>query len=447
MLPQDFLEEMQSLLGDEYDDFLNSYDNPRLQAFRINRLKSVNIEHLTKIFGLSKVEWAKDGYYYDPDSRPGKHVLHEAGAYYIQEPSAMTPAEYLDAQPGEYILDLCAAPGGKSTQIAAAMNGQGILVSNEIVPSRAKILSENIERMGIANDIVTNMDPDSLAEFFPEFFDRIMVDAPCSGEGMFRKNEDATSEWSRENVHMCAKRQDDIMDAAAQMLAPGGRIVYSTCTFSPEENEGTIERFLSRHGDYHTVSVDKFPGMSDGLGIMSDAIRLWPHKIGGEGHFVCVLERDGQLPAHKDRLSKGRLAKGLKEKSIREYYEFAADNIKDMPEGVIIRFGEQLYLLPPMSPSIDGLKVVRPGLHLGTMLKGRFEPAHALTHALPISSFTNVTHISMEDAAKYISGQTFNAEGPKGWHVVAADGYGLSWGKIAGGIMKNHYPKGLRKVL
>ncbi len=447
MLPQDFLEEMQSLLGSEYDDFLNSYDNPRLQAFRINRLKSTNIELLGELFGLSKVEWAKDGYYYNPETRPGKHVLHEAGAYYIQEPSAMTPAEYLAAQPGDYILDLCAAPGGKSTQIASSMQGQGILVSNEIVPSRAKILSENIERMGIANDIVTNMDPDSLAEFFPEFFDRIMVDAPCSGEGMFRKNEDATTEWSRDNVHMCAARQDDILRAAAQMLAPGGRMVYSTCTFSPEENEGSIERFLAEHGDFHVVNVDKYPGMSDGLGDISGAIRLWPHKINGEGHFVCVLEKDGELPQHKDRLSKGRLAKGLKDRNLKEYNEFIAENIVDMPKGVIINFGQQLYMLPEGAPSIDGLKVVRPGLHLGAVTKGRFEPGHALTHALPLAGFRNVTEISLEDAKRYIEGQTFNAEGTKGYYVVSCEGYGLSWGKLAGGIMKNHYPKGLRKLL
>lgn len=446
MLPQDFLEEMKALLGAEYDEFINSYDKERLQALRLNTLKSVSFEKIKEDFGLKEVEWAEEGFYYNGKMRPGKNVYHEAGAYYIQEPSAMAPGEYLGARPGEYILDLCAAPGGKSTQIAAAMKGEGILVSNEIVPSRARILSENIERMGIKNAVVTNMDPHDLAEHFTEFFDRIMVDAPCSGEGMFRKNETAVSEWSRDNVHMCAERQDDIMECAASMLCPGGRIVYSTCTFSVEENEGTVERFLNNHPDFHVAAVKKYEGMEGGFGKIKDAIRIFPHKSGGEGHFLCVLEREGLLPEKEDRLSGGKLAKGIKEKAAAEYTEFAQKYLNTLPEGVMIKFGDMLYMLPKGCPSLDGLKVVRPGLHLGENKKGRFEPAHALSRALKLEDFKYVAEIDYKDAVKYIEGQTFTHEGENGWYLVETEGFGLSWGKLAVGTMKNHYPKGLRKT-
>ncbi len=447
MLPQDFLDEMKSLLGGEYEEFLKSYDMEKVSALRLNPLKNHDIINLTQAFGLTEVEWQAGGFYYDPEKRPGKSVYHEAGAYYVQEPSAMIPAEYLKAEPGEYILDLCAAPGGKSTQIAGRMQGKGILVSNEIVPQRAKILAENIERMGIKNAVVTNMDPHDLSESFPEFFDRIMVDAPCSGEGMFRKNEDATGEWSRENVHMCAGRQDDILSCAAKMLAPGGRMVYSTCTFSIEENEGTIERFLAEHPDFHTVGYPKQYGMRDGFGNVKDGIRCFPHLMKGEGHFVCVLEKAGVLPDRDGRLSKGSLEKGIREKSVPEYTEFAAKYLEEKPQGVLIKFGERLFVIPDGMPSLKGLKIVRPGLEIGTVKKGRFEPAHALSHALDGGCFKLVEEISYAEAERYIRGETFRCDGENGWYLISCEGYGISWGKLAGGTMKNHYPKGLRKNL
>lgn len=252
MLPQEFLERMENMLGEEYPAFLKSYDIARYQALRLNPQKGDDASFLNRmVFSLERVPWAEHGYYYTAQDTPGKHPYHEAGVYYIQEPSAMAPAAYLTRQmadgAGERILDLCAAPGGKSTQIAAAMAGRGILISNEIHPARAKILSENIERMGIANAVVTNETPQRLAEHFSEYFTRIMVDAPCSGEGMFRKNEEACEQWSTQNVELCADRQDEILDCAASMLAGGGRLVYSTCTFAPAEDEGSIGRFLERH--------------------------------------------------------------------------------------------------------------------------------------------------------------------------------------------------------
>jgi len=247
------------------------------------------------LWKLKPVPWCETGFYYGKEIRPGKHPYHNAGVYYIQEPSAMVPAECLKAQPGDIILDLCAAPGGKSTQIAAAMKGEGILICNEIHPARAKILSENIERMGIKNALVLNETPEQLAEHFPVCFDKIMVDAPCSGEGMFRKNEEAGNEWSLDNVKLCADRQDGILHCAYEMLRPGGRMVYSTCTFAPEEDEGSVHRFLERHPDCQIAEgIDSEGFIHDKEG----CIRLFPHKIEGEGHFAAVITAAWQVPVH-----------------------------------------------------------------------------------------------------------------------------------------------------
>ena len=350
MLPQEFLERMENMLGEEYPAFLKSYDIARYQALRLNPQKGDDVSFLNRgVFSLERVPWAEHGYYYTAKDTPGKHPYHEAGVYYIQEPSAMAPAAYLTRQmedgAGERILDLCAAPGGKSTQIAAAMAGRGILISNEIHPARAKILSENIERMGIANAVVTNETPQRLAEHFSEYFTRIMVDAPCSGEGMFRKNEAACEEWSTENVKICAERQDGILDCAASMLAPGGRIVYSTCTFAPAENEGSMTRFLLRHPEFHIVEVKKAEGMSAGvpewayfeeekgqvLLEIAQTIRLWPQHLNGEGHYLAVLKKEGTLRQGycRNGEEKGIAAKDLKVqgKGIVEFLDFAKDTL------------------------------------------------------------------------------------------------------------------------
>ena len=284
MLPEKFLARMQQQLGDEYDEYLRSLQRPRAVALRFNPLKG-DIPVLP--FVGEPVPWEPMGYYYDPDSRPGLHPYHEAGVYYLQEASAMASAALLEPQPGEIILDLCAAPGGKSTQIAGRMQGKGLLVSNEINQKRAKVLSRNIERLGIGNAVVTGEAPAALADRFPGFFHRIMVDAPCSGEGMFRKEEAAITDWSEENVEMCARRQAEILDCAAVMLRPGGRLVYSTCTFAPQEDEEAVEAFLARHPEFEAEPVnapwfqESRPGM----------YRLWPHKLLGEGHFAAVLRK------------------------------------------------------------------------------------------------------------------------------------------------------------
>ncbi len=530
MLPQTFLDRMQWMLGDEYEAFLDTFEQERYQALRLNALKiglnggsaadlpegktgcatgtetdavpeaghgigtDNNVSAAPKDVGfahLSKVPWAENCYYYETSDQPGKHSYHEAGLYYIQEPSAMAPAELLDVQPGERVLDLCAAPGGKSTQIAAKLRGEGFLLCNEVHAARAKILSENVERLGIVNAYVTNETPARLAESFPEYFDKILVDAPCSGEGMFRKNEAACEEWSPENVAMCARRQDDILDCAAGMLKPGGKLVYSTCTFAPAENEGSVSRFLQRHGEFCLLPVEKErmglaecdgraeylgksrrlagndPGDDAGrlteddqedaapppTGRMEYTLRLWPHKIKGEGHFAALFRKQGELPEGYRNSPLNGFVTGVPDKELEEYFQFCQEAFgrMELPIGrsrqiAYIKFGDNIYLVSAQMPSVRGLKVLRPGLHVGTLKKKRFEPSHALALALSPKEVKHVWNLDSCEGTviSYLKGETFPAEGEKGWYLICVDGFSIGWGKLAGGMMKNHYPKGLR---
>ena len=454
-LPELFVKRMQELLGEEeYALFAQSYESERHQALRVNTAK-ISIEDFLSLspFSLRQVPWAAEGFYYEGTDRPGKHPYHEAGLYYIQEPSAMAVAALADAQPGERVLDLCAAPGGKTTQLAAAMKGEGLLVSNEIHPARAKILAQNVERMGIPNALVTNESPASLVSHFPVFFDRIVVDAPCSGEGMFRKEEQAASQWSPENVELCARRQAEILKDAAKMLRPGGRLVYSTCTFAPEENEGSISCFLESHPEFSVEAVSAYEGFAPGRPGWAGACeqvggtyRLWPHRLEGEGHYAAVLKKTGQnetgAPAEKETKNAG---KGLDKKLWKAYEDFVKENLTREPKGEPVLFGEQLYLMPEAVP-LKGLKVLRAGLHLGTFCKNRFEPSHAL--ALTLSAADAVRSITLPaDSPKvraYLRGETLPLEEEKGWCLVLVDGYSLGWGKASAGVLKNHYPRGLR---
>lgn len=459
MLPEAFLLRMQETLGGEYPEFLASYDKPRAQALRLNQLKKTESgesmeKALTALFRMEKVPWAEKGFYYDADVRPGRHPYHEAGLYYVQEPSAMAPAGFLDVKPGEKVLDLCAAPGGKSTQIGAMLLGKGLLVSNEINPARGKILSENVERMGLANVCVTNELPERLSEVFPAYFDKILVDAPCSGEGMFRKNEVAVTEWSAENVRLCGERQDGILAEAAKMLRPGGRLVYSTCTFSEWENEGSIQRFLDGHPEFSAVKNLRFRCTEDEEISFDGMLRIYPHRVRGEGHFLAVLQKEGTLSGHGPDPASG-LAKLLRREECKEWAAFEKETLRrpvsvcvyGSEGGGLLKFGDNLYLVPDDFPNLKGLKVLRPGLHLGEVKKNRFEPSHALALALGARDACHVYRTSLSErlTAAYLEGQTFPAEGEKGWYLICVDGISLGWGKLAGGIMKNHYPRGLRK--
>ncbi len=434
MLSQDFINRMNKMLGPvESQAFFAASAKESVHGLRLNGLKAAPADFIKD---LEPIEWCKNGFYYDASTTsPGKHPYHAAGVYYIQEPSAMAPAERLKAGPGMRVLDLCASPGGKATQIAAFMQGRGLFIANEPHPTRAKILSENIERMGVANCIVTNELPQRLREQFGCAFHCILVDAPCSGEGMFRKDEAACEQWSLENVNLCAARQDEILDEAYEMLLPGGRMVYSTCTFSEEENEGSVARFLQRHPDMSLIEQE----------------RLWPHRVKGEGHFLAVLSKAG-MEAVLVAPPTYRVEAGFSYKACKELAAFVSEFISPEFEEIYLKnssftfFGEELYLLPQEMPSIRGIKVLRTGLHLGTVKKNRFTPAHALSHAIDPSMVKNITSLKADDprVLAYLNGQTINAEGENGWHLVAVDGYALGWGKLVKGVMKNHYPKGLR---
>lgn len=443
-LPVDFTARMEQMLGDEYREFIATYDEDRAYGMRYNPLK-IDRESFKNIVEEAKepVPWASEGYYYDKDAQPGKSPLHEAGAYYIQEPSAMSAAELLEIEPGDIVCDLCAAPGGKSTQIAGKLQGEGLLVSNEFYGSRAKILSQNIERMGVRNAIVLNESTDRMAEIFPEFFHKIMVDAPCSGEGMFRKDEAARSEWNLEQVEICAERQAMILDNAARMIKPGGVIVYSTCTFAVEENEDTVQAFLERNPEFY---IDK-PSMHNklleiGFTEKDGMYRLWPHKLQGEGHFAVRLAKKGDILA-EDEYKRKYITGSKKKDELKYYEEFAKEVLKVELDGEIVSFGDCLYLVPANMLDLKGLKVERAGLKLGCNKKNRFEPDHALAMALRPSEVKQC--VDTADSVKYMRGETIDCDYDKGWTLVTVNGISLGWGKAQNGILKNHYPKGLRK--
>lgn len=482
-LPIEFEKKMKAFLGDEWEEFLYSYDNNRFQALRFNTLKvGKNKSVEEEIAGImdklcipmdKKVTWANDAYYYDEEKRPGKHPYHEMGLYYIQEPSAMSAAALLAPKPGMRVLDLCAAPGGKSTQLATYLGDSGLLVSNEINTQRSRILSQNIERMGIKNAIVTNEDSFVLASHFPSFFNAIQVDAPCSGEGMFRKLPEAVNEWSPQNVEICAARQKEILDNAATMLKAGGTIVYSTCTFSQEENENVIEYFLERHPDFTLEEMERF----------------WPHKVDGEGHFVAKLVRRGSVnefdadyevceencnkvedtglkddrknkKTKNNKNRKNETKPALTKENMKLLSEFLDETISEdvaawIKNSRLVMFGEQLYRLPDMEVDIEGLKVQRAGLHIGEFKKQRFEPSHSLALALKYSEAKNVVKLTCDDpqTTGFFNGQSVmlsdgqEAECKKGWALVCVDGYPAGWGKVNGAQVKNHYPKGLRNKI
>ena len=431
MLPEKFLERMKVQLGEEYPSFLQSLERPRAVALRFNPLKG---EQPELPFVQEPVPWEPMGFYYDPQFRPGLHPYHEAGVYYLQEASAMSAVALLQPQPGEWVCDLCAAPGGKTTQIAGRMGGKGLLVCNEINPKRAKILSRNIERMGVANALVTNEHPEKLSQRFAGCFDRVLIDAPCSGEGMFRKEEAAVTDWSEETVEMCARRQREILHSGGLMVRPGGRLVYSTCTFAPQENEEMVAAFLADHPNFVAEYVDA-PWFTPSENC---SWRIWPHKVLGEGHFAAVLRKLGDGEREDPKTTPGcPLPK--------KWTEFAGELDICLPEGKAICFGQSLYWVPEDLPELGGLKVERPGMELGTARKGRFEPAHAL--ALWLRDCKTVQNYSAgsKEIAAYLHGDVMPST-QKGWCLVTVDGYSLGWGKGDGTVLKNHYPKGLRRL-
>ena len=426
-VPAAFENRMKTRLGEaEWSAYALAVDGEPYKGVRANILKITPETLQEKLpFALEPVPWEKNGFY-TAEKKLGGNPYHFAGVFYSQEPSAMCAAPLLKVQAGERVLDLCSAPGGKGTRLAADLQGQGLIVLNEPIFSRAKILLQNTERMGIKNAVVLSEYPQTLEKRFPEYFDKIMVDAPCSGEGMFRKNaEEALGEWSEENIALCAARQAEILESAAKMLAVGGRMVYSTCTFAEEEDEWQVERFLQSHPEFSLVSMEK----------------LYPHKVKGEGHFAAVfIKNDGgrvELKPKKATVSKQA------EKAWREFEKefFLAPFAKNLYE-----FENCLYELPQGVFDWTKLSVLRVGVKLGEMKNGRFEPSHALVMAAKKEELCAPVELTLEETERYLHGEAIDKDGKKGWRAALFDGYPIGLGKCVDGTFKNHLPKGLRKL-
>lgn len=447
-LPQKFCENMKNLLGDEYNIYLKSFGAKPNSALRKNSLKAwtgYNYEELN----LEKVPWVQNGYYFQNEDA-GKSIYHDAGLYYIQDASAMAVVELMDIAPHEKVLDLCAAPGGKSTQIADKLQNTGLLVANEIVPSRAKILSYNIERMGITNTIVLNESVEKIANILPNYFDKVLVDAPCSGEGMFRKNESAIDEWKNTDIYSCAIRQLGILEEAAKCVKSGGTLVYSTCTFNLEENEKVIEKFLTKHADFYIYSPPFSRMFSSGFNLekfgekthidTTKCIRLFPHKLNCEGHFICVMKRK-----EIEQIEYKNIKPNISNKNKEIVKKWSKENNIPILFDNMYEVGDNIYILPEFNFNLKNNKFLRAGMHVGQIIKDRFEPSHSLaiaqTHPQKI-----VNTIDPIELKRYLHGEVLSVENKQnGWYIICYENIPIGWGKNSNGQLKNYYPKGLRK--
>ncbi|RKD31557.1 RsmF rRNA methyltransferase first C-terminal domain-containing protein [Thermohalobacter berrensis] len=440
-LPKDFKERMEKLLNEEYADFISSFNNDFHRGIRVNTLK-ISVDDYKKItpFKIKEVPWVKEGFFIDSDSRPGKHPYYHCGLYYIQEPSAMAPVEVLNPKPGDKVLDISAAPGGKATQIAAKLNGKGVLVANDISPKRVKALVKNIELFGIKNSVITNELPERLAGKFSTYFDKILVDAPCSGEGMFRKDSKAHKSWSSFSVKKCSKMQKEILEWVPKMLKPGGKLVYSTCTFSPEENEGTIEWFLNKFPEFEVEEI-KLEGLDRGRPEwisarkeIENTARIWPHKSEGEGHFIALLrKKDGE----EELQEKFKFNIG----NFQSYIEFVDEHLKIELKENLHLLGSKLFMVPEGIPDVSGIRTAKLGLYLGEFKKNRFRPSQALAMALKKEQVKETIDLSSEsiEAIKYLRGETLMVKKSKGWKLVCIDGFPVGWGKQTDSFLKNYY--------
>ena len=468
-LPQSFLDSMKEILGEDYEAFLAGFDGQRQYGLRVNTLK-MNLEEFERIapFHLKKVPWISNGYFYEAEDVPAKHPFYSAGLYYLQEPSAMTPASRLKVQPGERVLDLCAAPGGKATELGAALQGEGLLVANDINTARARALLRNLELFGISNSFVTNEPPHVLAERFPEFFHKIMVDAPCSGEGMFRKNPAVVDSWQEKGPEYFSKLQREIIVQAADMLLPGGMMFYSTCTFSPLENEKTITHLLKERPDMEVIPMEDYEGFAEGLTSYRGEVfdescklcrRIWPHKMSGEGHFMALLhKKNGIQQQVQQTVSQSSIwwkkCKGLnKEQKAAAEDFFSHVNIAYDEKRIDVR-GDNLYYLPAPQYDGRGLHFLRNGLFMGEFKKKRFEPSQPFALALHAQDFDQVLDFPADDErlSRYLRGETLDVSDliagekkRKGWQLVMVAGHPLGFGKLVNNNLKNKYPAGWRK--
>ena len=460
LLSPAFLERMQKMLGGEYEDFIKSYEAPRTYGLRVNAAK-ISCEEFEKIvpFPVTPIPWIPNGYFYPGDVRPSFCPLYQAGLYYLQEPSAMTPASCLPVTPGENILDLCAAPGGKATALGAMLNGSGLLVANDISSSRTRALLRNIELFGIANAFVTNETPAHLKNRFPEFFHKILLDAPCSGEGMFRKEDALARDWTPEKSEELSVLQKELILQAADMLRPGGQLLYSTCTFAPKEDEGVVSYLLENRPDMKLMELPAYEGFTPGVPAwgngdpaLSRCVHLFPHKMQGEGHFMALFRKEGRT----DLI--GQFSYAKPNPDTRKWLElfFQEIGLKTLGGQAfdwnrVETRKDKVYYLPPVTGDFRGLTFLRNGLYLGDLKKNRFEPSEPFALALRKDDADGIISLSVNDQrlTRYLKGETLNIEPTeaahtKGWHLLCVEGYPLGFGKLVGQTFKNKYPAGWR---
>lgn len=472
--PLAFLARMAALLDEDFPSFLVALGQSPQSALRVNTLKVSVLRFLELCpWELQPVPWCPEAFLLPRHNTASMYPLYDAGLYYLQEPSTTAVARLLAPRPGERVLDLCAAPGGKATHLAALMQGEGVLVANEIEGKRAELLARHLELWGATHAVVLNETPDRLAERWPDCFDRVLVDAPCSGEGMFRKNVQARMHWSEPHVAGCALRQREILDAAARLVRPGGVLAYATCTFAPEENEGVVWRFLQEHGDYALLQPEAAPGLAPGrpewadwpAGALAQAdgpgpeypperrslertVRLWPHEAEGEGHFIALLQRAGEGPAATWERAETVGAATADHQALAAFWEPLIQEA--LPEGLVVRQRRDgntaVHGVTADTPDTRGLRVVRPGWHLGFHRKGRFVPSHALALGLRCQAVTQRLEepLGSEWVGRYLHGEPLKIPGPDGWMLICVAGFALGWGKRSGNVIKNHYPRVMR---
>ncbi len=455
-LPEDYQSKMQKMLGDEYPQYLDSFNHSYGQTLRVNQLKEEPADFIRRFLLSGQVSWCDTGFYYEGEQKLSAHPYYYAGVYYLQEPSAMAPAAFLPVEPGDRVLDLCAAPGGKSTALAAKLQGEGFLLSNDISASRCKPLLKNMEMAGVSDAVVTCEAPEKLAGRFPEYFDKVLVDAPCSGEGMFRREPSMVKSWSLEEVDRYAALQREILFSAAQMVRPGGSLLYSTCTFAKEEDEQTVEYFLEQHPEFSLEVLPLCDGIEQGRPEwtlsgredVKNCRRFLPYKVKGEGHFAALFRKkdtDGkkQKSSVEQKPSKGKIPEAM------EDFMKKVQGWEDWKERLFF-IKERAFVLPKHCPDLKGLRVVRSGLYLGDCLKKRFEPSQALAMALRKEKYTVAVSFPAEDirVEKYLRGETVDIEDTElnGWTLFCVEEFPLGWGKCNRGRLKNKYNPNWRKL-
>lgn len=453
-LPVTFVENMKKILGAELPEYLESYEKPRFMGLRVNTSK-ISVEEFERInpfSSLRRVPWVPNGYYYAEEDAPTHHPYYYAGLYYIQEPSAMTPASVLPVEEGDRVLDLCAAPGGKATELGAKLHHTGLLVANDASASRTKALLKNLEVFGMPNILITSEMGDKLDKYFHEFFDKILIDAPCSGEGMFRKQAHMIPAWEKQGPKVFSRMQREILKQAAELLKPGGTMLYSTCTFSDLENEGSIDDFLKHHPDFHLADIPWYEGFCPGKPELVESdfplekcVRLFPHKIDGEGHFLALLRRDGE------KMPNPLEGKKKAQKLPAELEDFLQDVSMSMDRSCIEVKDTKVFLMPEGIGRCKGLRFLRSGLYMGELLKKRFEPSQAFAMVLKKEEYASVIDLPASDERiiRYLKGETIEIEDGEstresGWQLMCVDGYPLGWGKLIRGTLRNKYFSGWR---